>query len=257
MNYFNESRGAVVEKIKESASSVLPIFVIVLLMCLFIVPIQTDLVLCFVLGAVMLVFGMGFFSLGADVSMTPIGNKIGTALTKTKNLPLILVISFFLGFAVTIAEPDLQVLAETVPHINSFVLLATVGVGVGLFLSICMFRILTGLSLRWILIIAYVIVFGLAIFTDRDFLSIAFDSGGVASGPMTATFMLRFMMGASLALGGNVLSDAFGIVALVAMMPLLSIQLVGFYYGRIVPRRQPDAESYGDYDIIDLWEESA
>ena len=136
MNYFNESRGAVVEKIKESASSVLPIFVIVLLMCLFIVPIQTDLVLCFVLGAVMLVFSMGFFSLGADVSMTPIGNKIGTALTKTKNLPLILVISFFLGFAVTIAEPDLQVLAETVPHINSFVLLATVGVGVGLFLSV-------------------------------------------------------------------------------------------------------------------------
>ena len=74
---------------------------------------------------------------------------------------------------------------------------------------------------------------------------------------MTATFMLRFMMGASLALGGDVLSDAFGIVALVAMMPLLSIQLVGFYYGRIAPKRQPEPESYGDYDIIELWEESA
>lgn len=231
MNYFNESRGAVVEKIKESASSVLPIFVIVLLMCLFIVPIQTDLVLCFVLGAVMLVFGMGFFSLGADISMTPIGNKIGTALTKTKNLPLILVISFFLGFAVTIAEPDLQVLAETVPHINSFVLLATVGVGVGLFLSVCMFRILTGLSLRWILIVAYVIVFGLAIFTDRDFLSIAFDSGGVTTGPMTVPFILALGIGVShIRSDKNSEADSFGLVSLCSIGPILAVLILGFFY---------------------------
>ena len=84
--------------------------------------------------------------------MTPIGNKIGTAMTKTKNLPLILVVSFALGVAVTVAEPDLQVLAETVPHINNGVLLITVGIGVGFFLAVCMLRIVTGVKLRWLLI---------------------------------------------------------------------------------------------------------
>ena len=114
-------------------------------------PMRPDLLLCFLIGAVMLVVGMGLFSLGAEQSMTPIGSKIGTALTRTKNMPLILGVSFLLGFAITVAEPDLQVLAQTVPHIKSSVLLVTVGAGVGLFMAICMLRILTGASLRWIL----------------------------------------------------------------------------------------------------------
>lgn len=101
--------------------------------------------------------------------MTPIGNKVGTALTKTKNLPLILSVSFVLGFAVTIAEPDLQVLAETVPHISNIVLLVAVGVGVGFFLSVCMLRILTGFKLRILLIAFYLVLFTLAAFTDKDF----------------------------------------------------------------------------------------
>lgn len=112
---------------------------------------------------------MGMFSLGAEASMTPIGNRIGTALTKTRNLPLILIVSFLLGFAVTIAEPDLQVLAETVPHINNTVLLVTVGLGVGFFLSVCMLRIVTGVKLRWLLIAFYGIVFILASLAAPDF----------------------------------------------------------------------------------------
>ena len=104
-----ESRLAFAEKMKESLVSVLPIVAIVMILCLTIPPIQTDLMLCFLLGALLVIFGMGMFSLGADISMTPIGNKIGTAMTKTKNLPLILVVSFALGVAVTVAEPDLQV----------------------------------------------------------------------------------------------------------------------------------------------------
>ena len=197
MNYFNESRGAVVEKIKESASSVLPIFVIVLLMCLFIVPIQTDLVLCFVLGAVMLVFGMGFFSLGADVSMTPIGNKIGTALTKTKNLPLILVISFFLGFAVTIAEPDLQVLAQQVPAVPNLTLILAVACGVGVFLVVALLRMLFSIALPPLLVCFYAVIFILAFFVPKEFLSVAFDSGGVTTGPMTVPFIMALGVGIS------------------------------------------------------------
>lgn len=169
------------EKIRESAVSVLPILILVSLLCLFLTPMQAQLLLAFLIGALMLILGMGLFSLGAEQSMTPIGTKIGTALTKTKNLPLILGVSFLLGFAITVAEPDLQVLAETVPHISSTVLLVTVGIGVGLFMSLCMYRIITGANLRWLLLGCYALIFLLAAFTDPDFLCIAFDSGGVTT----------------------------------------------------------------------------
>ena len=129
---WREDRSAVREKVAESAHCVLPIVLIVVLLCLTAAPMKPDLLLSFLIGGVMLVVGMGLFSLGAEQSMTPIGTKIGTALTRTKNLPLILGVSFALGFAITVAEPDLQVLAETVPHISSTVLLVTVGIGVGL-----------------------------------------------------------------------------------------------------------------------------
>ena len=136
--YADDKIGLLKEKTAESAKSVLPIVITVILISLTIFPLPTDLMLSFLIGTVFLIFGMGLFSLGAETSMTPIGNKIGTALTATKNLPLILAASFALGFAVTVAEPDLQVLAETVPHISKTALLVTVGTGVGIFLSICM-----------------------------------------------------------------------------------------------------------------------
>lgn len=136
----------ILEKVRESAVSVLPIFVIVVLLCFSVSPIETDLFLSFLVGAFFVIIGMGFFSLGAETSMTPIGSKIGTAMTKSRSLPLIITVSFILGFAVTIAEPDLQVLAQTVPHINNTVLLVTVGVGVGFFLCVCMARILTAFA---------------------------------------------------------------------------------------------------------------
>lgn len=191
---------------------------------------QPDLLLSFLLGALLLIVGMGLFSLGAEQSMTPIGSKIGTALTRTKNLPLILGVSFLLGFAITVAEPDLQVLARTVPHIDSTVLLLTVGAGVGLFMSVCMLRILTGANLRYLLLGCYGLIFLLAAFTDQDFLCIAFDSGGVTTGPMTVPFILAMGVGVS-----NVRSDrqaeadSFGLVALCSVGPILAVLLLGFF----------------------------
>lgn len=198
-----KTRTVLGEKIRESAVSVLPILVIVVILCLCIVPMRTDLLLTFLIGALLLTVGMGLFSLGAEQSMTLIGSRIGTALTKTKNLPLILGVSFLLGFAITVAEPDLQVLAGTVPHIEKTVLLAVVGAGVGLFMSLCMVRILYGIRLRWVLLVCYAIVFALAAFTDKNFLSIAFDSGGVTTGPMTVPFILALGLGVS-----NIRSDS-------------------------------------------------
>lgn len=219
------------EKIRESAVSVLPILILVGLLCLFLTPMQPQLLLAFLIGALMLILGMGLFSLGAEQSMTPIGTKIGTALTKTKNLPLILDVSFLLGFAITVAEPDLQVLAETVPHISSTVLLVTVGIGVGLFMSLCMYRIITGANLRWLLLGCYALIFLLAAFTDPDFLCIAFDSGGVTTGPMTVPFILAMGMGvANIRSDNRAEADSFGLVALCSIGPILSVLLLGFFY---------------------------
>ena len=231
-SFFDGSRTAVAEKSREALHSVLPILLIVLLICLSITPVETDLMFSFLIGTVMVVLGMGLFSLGADTSMTPIGNKIGTALTKTRNFPLILAVSFALGFAVTIAEPDLQVLAETVPHINNTVLLLTVGVGVGFFLSVCMLRIITGLKLRWLLIASYAVVFILSFFTDSEFLATAFDSGGVTTGPMTVPFILALGVGVSFIRSDkNAEADSFGLVALSSIGPIIAVMILGFFHG--------------------------
>ena len=219
------------ENLRESTVSVLPIVVIVLLLCLTVAPVSADLLRCLLIGALFVIAGMGLFSLGAEASMTPIGNRIGTALTKTRNLPLILVVSFMLGFAVTIAEPDLQVLAETVPHINNTVLLVTVGLGVGFFLAVCMLRIVTGVHLRWLLIAFYGIVFLLAAFAAPDFLSVAFDSGGVTTGPMTVPFILALGVGVSyIRSDARAEADSFGLVALCSIGPILAVLILSFFY---------------------------
>lgn len=209
----------------------MPIFVIVVLLCFTVAPINTDLMLSFLVGAVLVIVGMGFFSLGAETSMTPIGSRLGTAMTKSRSLPIIFAVSFLLGFAVTIAEPDLQVLAQTVPHINNTVLLVTVGVGVGFFLCVCMARILTGIKLRWLLIVFYAIVFILAAFAAPNYLGIAFDSGGVTTGPMTVPFILALGVGISkIRSDEKAESDSFGLVALCSIGPILAVLILGFFY---------------------------
>ena len=133
----------------------------------------------------------------------------------------------------------------------------SLSVAIALAMAFSMLRVVTGISLLWFIAPGYALALILSFFVPDIYTAIAFDSGGVASGPMTATFMLQFMMGTSIALGGDVLCDAFGVVALVAMMPLLSIQAVGFYYEHIAKRPQEEVAVYGDYDIIELWEASA
>lgn len=219
------------EKLRESLISALPIVIIVLLVCLTISPVPTGLMLSFLLGALLVVVGMGLFSLGADTAMTPIGNRIGTTLTKSQKLPLILFVSFVVGVAVTVAEPDLQVLADSISHVNKTVLIATVGVGVGLFLAVCMLRIIFGIKLKWFLLAAYVAVFVLAAFSDKGFLSIAFDSGGVTTGPMTVPFILALGVGvANIRSDKTAEADSFGLVALCSIGPILAVLILGFFY---------------------------
>lgn len=121
------------EKTMESLSAVLPISGIVLLISVFLVPMELGSIVMFLTGAVMLIFGMGFFQLGAEIAMTPLGEGIGVQISKTKTMVLVLLIGFIMGAIITISEPDLQVLAEQVPSIPNFVLILTVAVGVGIF----------------------------------------------------------------------------------------------------------------------------
>ena len=219
------------EKLRESVASVAPIALIVALLCLFFVPVSTDLMLAFVIAVILLIAGMGLFTLGTEASMTPIGNHLGSRMTKSRNLPLIIVLSFILGIAITVAEPDLQVLANNVPHINTWVLMLTVSVGVGFFLVLSMLRILFGIDLKWLLIGFYIIVFAVAAFSDPDFLSVAFDSGGVTTGPMTVPFIMALGVGvASIRSDKNAESDSFGLVGLCSIGPILAVLTLGFAY---------------------------
>lgn len=219
------------EKMQEAVSSVLPIALIVLALCLFFVPVSNSLLLSFVIGTVMIIVGMALFTIGSELSMSQIGNHIGAKMTKSRKLWLIVVLSFALGVAITIAEPDLQVLATNAPNIDKTVLILTVSVGVGLFLVICMLRILFGIQLKWLLVGFYAIIFILAAFSNPDFLSVAFDSGGVTTGPMTVPFIMALGVGvASIRSDENAKSDSFGLVALCSIGPILAVLILGFIY---------------------------
>ena len=219
------------EKLKEAAASVLPISLIVLAICFVLVPVDTGLMLSFVLATAMLILGMGLFTLGAEMSMSKIGNYMGAKLTKSRRLGLILIVSFLLGVAITVAEPDLQVLAANVPEIDKTVLILTVSVGVGIFLMLCMVRILFGISLRLLLIVFYVLVFLAAFLSDQGILAVAFDSGGVTTGPMTVPFIMALGVGvASIRSDENAKADSFGLVGLCSIGPIASVLLLGAIY---------------------------
>ena len=219
------------EKLKEAAASVLPVTAIVAVLCLALVRVDVGLMLSFLLGSGLLIVGMGLFTLGAELSMSRIGNLIGAKMTKSQKLWFVLGVSFLLGVAITMAEPDLQVLATNVPAIDKTVLVVTVSVGVGFFLMLCMARILFSISLRLLLIIFYTIVFIGAFLSDAGFLSVAFDSGGVTTGPMTVPFIMALGVGvASIRSDENAKADSFGLVALCSIGPVLAVMLLGAIY---------------------------
>lgn len=222
---------ALSDKLQESFGSVFPLVLIVSVVCFVLIPISVDLMLLFFIGALLLVAGMGLFTLGAEMAMTPIGSLVGSRMMKTRKLWLVLLLSFLLGVAITVSEPDLQVLAVNVPHIDTPVLIVTVAVGVGLFLSICMLRILFRVSLRWLLIFFYAAIFALAFLSDVDYLGVAFDSGGVTTGPMTVPFIMAMGVGvASIRSDKNAAADSFGLVALCSIGPILAVMGLSFLY---------------------------
>ena len=219
------------EKLTEILQAVFPVLAIVMILCFTIAPIPPAIFLTFLVGAVLLVVGMLFFNIGVDMSMTPMGERVGTIMTRTKNLPLMIIIGFVMGLVITISEPDLQVLAQQVPSIPNITLILAVAVGVGAFLVVAILRMVLGIRLRTLLLFFYGTVFVMAMFVPKDFLAVAFDSGGVTTGPMTVPFIMAFGVGiASIRNDKHADNDCFGLVALCSIGPILAVLTLGLLY---------------------------
>ena len=185
-------------------------------------------------GLIYTYIGLVSFLVGVNVGFMPAGATIGASIASSETKWLLVPIGALTGYFIVRAEPAVQVLAHQVEKVTNGsitqkVINSSLAIGMAISVGLAMLRILTGISILWILIPGYVIALVMTFFVPQLFTGVAFDSGGVASGPMTTTFLLPFAMGACEAIGGNVLTDAFGIVALVAMTPLCTIQLLGLY----------------------------
>lgn len=213
------------DKIVESLKSVLPIALIVFVLSMTIVPMSTGDMLLFIIGVACLVFGMSLFTAGAEMSMQPLGSKIGSAIAGSGKIWLIAFISFIIGILVTISEPDLLILAE---NVNSKELVYIVSVGVGIFLMIAVLRIVFSISLTFLMLLFYVAALVMAFFVSPTFLPLAFDSGGVTTGPMTVPFIMSIGAGVSAAkISADNRDDSFGITGLCSIGPIIAVLAFG------------------------------
>ena len=219
------------EKMAESLSAVLPITAIVLLLSITIAPVSSGVLVLFLFGSLLLIFGMSLFTMGAGMSMQPMGEGIGVQISKFRKLPLPLIICFALGVIITIAEPDLTVLAEQIPSIPNMVLILAVAIGVGLFLLVSLLRTALGIPLSRLLLLFYLAVFVLAAFAPADFIPAAFDSGGVTTGPITVPFIMALGIGmVSIRSDKKSSDDSFGLVALCSIGPILSVLILSICF---------------------------
>ena len=234
-------------KIQEALLSALPITAIVYVLSL--TPwfnFTSAELITFTIGAVLLVVGLGLFSLGADMAMTPMGSHVGAGLSRQKKLTLLLVVCFVLGMLITIAEPDLQVLAKQVSAVmNGTVLVYAVGIGVGAFLVVAILKIVFRKSLSSILMLFYMLMFALALMLvvngNDALLPMSFDSGGVTTGPITVPFIMALGVGISSVLGDrHSQENSFGLVSLCSVGPILAVLVLGIFSTNDLSYAVPD-----------------
>ena len=235
------------DKILEALVSALPVTAIVYLMGLTpMFEFSGAELITFTVGAVLLVLGIGLFNLGADLAMTPMGTNVGSGLSRQKKLGLLLAVCFVMGMLITIAEPDLQVLATQVSAVmNGTLLIYAVGIGVGAFLVIAALRIVFRQSLGTLLMLFYMLMFALALLLavngKLDFLPMSFDSGGVTTGPITVPFIMALGVGISSVLGDPRSKDnSFGLVALCSVGPIVAVLLLSVFSSGNLTYEVPD-----------------
>ncbi|TYR73552.1 DUF1538 domain-containing protein [Rossellomorea vietnamensis] len=225
--------------IKKSISdvllSILPVGVVVTLLQIFVIKLEAEMFVQFLIGLVMVILGFIFFLVGVNKGLLSIGEKIGEILPKSKNTWIIIGVAFLLGFSVTVAEPDVRVLSSQVEQVSggavtSSMLILTVAIGVGVFIAIAMFQTLYKLPIHYFLIGGYSIVFLLAAFSGSGFRSVSFDAGGVTTGPITVPFILALGIGVASAVNKEKNStEGFGLVALASIGPIIAVLLLGVF----------------------------
>ncbi len=227
-------------KLKETVSSVAPIMLIVLVFGLTVAPIGRETMMRFLVGGVLVIFGLTIFLFGVDIGILPIGERAGAALTSKRNLKLMLAASFFIGFMITIAEPDVQVLADQVkgiaPNVSKWALILFIAAGVGFFVMLGILRTVISVPLRIVLIVSYIAVFAMAFLTPKTFQGVAFDSGGATTGPMTVPFIMALGVGVAAvrskktsgnANGESSGDDSFGLTGIASIGPVAAVCLYG------------------------------
>jgi len=230
-----------VEEIKDTAleilQAIIPISIVIIVLQLIFFEHPGPMVLQFIIGVVMVATGLGLFLLGVKVGLLPLGEAIGSELPQRGSFILLIGLTLFIGFAVTVAEPDVRVLAHQVDlvsggEISKNVLVTFVAIGVGLFLALATARVVLGIPMSYLLVAGYLVVFILSAFVPPHFVPISFDSGGVTTGPMTVPFILALGVGLTSVLGGkSSMSDSFGFVALASIGPVIMVMILGVIYG--------------------------
>lgn len=244
------------EKLKESSISVLPVMALVSLLHFALAPLG-DLFIPFLLGGILIMVGLSFFLVGADIGVLPMGQRAGSALVHKRNLPLLLITGFIIGFIITVAEPDVQVLAvqvtEVAPSISGRTLVFMIAAGVGFFVSLALLRVIFQFSLRKLLAVFYALLFLGAAFSSPEFLGVGFDAGGATTGPMTVPFILAMGMGVAAVRGGNAESDSFGFIGLASIGPIMAVLFMGMLSsgGNDIPAES--AEITAAASILDIF----
>nr|WP_312712952.1 DUF1538 domain-containing protein [Proteiniclasticum ruminis] len=220
----------------EVLTSVLPITVMVLLLHFTLTPMEGPMIWRFLFGAALIMVGLTLFLIGVDIGVTPLGDHTGTALAKSNKLWIVLIAGVILGFFISIAEPGLLVLADQVGfvtsgQISSMSILMIVSIGLALMLALGFLRIFYNYPLYKMLMILYVLIFGLSIFTSREFLAISFDASGATTGILAVPFILSLSLGISKMKKDSKASekDSFGLVAIASTGAILGVMLLDLF----------------------------
>ncbi len=257
LDVWNAFKVAIPDYMYEVGMSLLPILILFMLFRIFAFKMTKNEVIKIVIGMFFTYVGLVLFLTGANVGFMPAGSFIGEALANTGNIWLIVPIGMLLGYFMVKAEPAVVVLVKQISDItdgaiSEKIMMVSQEIGLALAIGLSMIRIITGISILWILLPCYLLAFILSFFTPEIFTSIAFDSGGVASGTMTAVFLIPFSIGICNVYGGNVLTDAFGIVATAGAIPIVCIQLVGLLYKFKTKNSNKAMPIESDKEIIDI-----
>ncbi len=238
--------GILLTKIKESLTSVLPVTLIVCLLNLTPLVNFTSIEIgVFIVSSLVLILGIGLFNMGADLAMTPMGEQIGAGLTKSKKVYLLISVCFLMGLLITVAEPDLSILADQITAVDSTVLILSVGLGVGIFLVLSVVKMIFHKPLSSMLLYFYMLLFAIAALViingNADFLPMGFDSGGVTTGPITVPFIMALGVGIASTLGGRDVSEnSFGLIAMCSVGPILAVLLLGVGIRGDIPYAVPN-----------------